>query len=96
MKTPQITINNVLPKYIKTQRWHYFHVFADNKDFYFDIEKMGKKTANSSAKSKILELKTAGEKNIRMYEIEEQEDFRDGEILELKSDCIFQLGEYPL
>lgn len=95
------TLNNVLPKFVKTAEFHYYHIFTDNKDEYINIEKesilphINKASALKMVMEMISKWKESGAENIRVYEVEEWEDYRDGNVELIKEDCIYSIGNYP-
>lgn len=98
----KMTLNNVLSKFVKNKNYHYFHVFADHKDSHFTINNesvlphVNRISALQKAMNLVNEWKLKGEQNIRVYEVEEWEDYRDGKIEQINENCIYQTGEYPL
>jgi len=68
----------------------YYHIFADNKDFYEDT----RKKANLVYKM----LKTEGEQNIRLYQCwyYSKEDALSFDDASENSDCLKSFGEWPI
>lgn len=89
------TYNNVPEKYLKLKRYHYFHVFTDNEDQYFDILTLGMENAEIEAYAQMEKWKAEGAENLRIYIVDEQEDYRDGNIETFVEDCVYSEGNYP-
>lgn len=89
------TYNNVPEKYLKIDKYFYYHVFTDNEDAYFNILKLGEDLARKQAFDLKDEWVKDGCERVRVYIVEEEEDYRDGAIDKIREDCIFSLGDYP-
>lgn len=89
------TYNNVPEKYLKVKRYYYYHVFTDNEDQYFDILELGQENAEVEAYAQMEKWKAEGAENLRIYIVDEHEDYRDGHIETILEDCIYSEGNYP-
>lgn len=90
----QAKYNNVPANKLKIKRYKYYHLFSDGIDWHIDILSLGE----DKAREQMLKMKADWQQkyaNMRIYFVEEEEDYRDGEMIEIQNDCIFAQGNYP-
>lgn len=89
----------VLSKFVKTKSWSYFHIYTDRKDEYIPYDALSDNPNYQESYRKALDLAgewiMGGAQNIRVWRVEESEDYRDGSINQDKEELILSIGDPP-